>query len=107
MRFDRRRFALALVLCACLGLGCPGARNAPESPPSESEGDNGAVSCTSPRPRSCPGTHAPVCGQRDTGIRCVTTPCDSSEPRDYRNACHACRDVKVLYYVEGPCEAPG
>jgi hypothetical protein len=49
--------------------------------------------------------YMPVCGIRDTGIPCVTTPCDSTERVEYPNACNACGDPEVIGYVLGQCDA--
>lgn len=65
-----------------------------------------AIECTTPRPEECAEIYMPVCAVRDTGIRCVTSPCDSTEQVDYSNACSACRDPEVLSYTEGQCLVP-
>lgn len=61
-------------------------------------------SCTEPRPQACTREYSPVCASRDTGIRCVTTPCPSTEWKTYGNACDACADEKVLFHRPGACE---
>ena len=63
--------------------------------------------CTDPRSPICTMEYLPVCGQRDTGIRCVTTPCPSMEWKTYPNACTACADEAVLGYIAGECRDPG
>ena len=63
------------------------------------------VSCTDPRPQICTQEYIPVCATKDTGIRCVTTPCPSTEKVTYPNACTACADAKVYSYVTGACES--
>jgi len=86
-------------LLALLCLGCAAdAENAGDPP-----ADDVHHACESPRPELCAQLYDPVCAQRDTGVRCVTTPCDSTEPREYPNACEACADPKVLSYTRGPC----
>jgi hypothetical protein len=55
-------------------------------------------------PIACPMHYAPVCGRRDTGIRCVTTPCDSSEDKTYGNMCMLGAD-KAEFLYEGECRA--
>ena len=60
--------------------------------------------CTLPRPEVCAEIYQPVCAIRDTGIRCVTTPCDSTEQVEYANACSACSDPEVIGYIDGRCE---
>ncbi|NNE37833.1 MAG: hypothetical protein HKN08_05960, partial [Gammaproteobacteria bacterium] len=54
-------------------------------------------------PDDCAEIYMPVCAVRDTGIRCVTTPCESTERIDYSNACSACRDPEVISYTDGQC----
>ena len=61
------------------------------------------VACTAPRPEMCTREYMPVCAKRDTGLRCVTTPCPSYENITYSNGCSACSDVKVLSYRTGEC----
>lgn len=60
--------------------------------------------CETPRPEFCTREYRPVCGLRDTGVRCVTEPCPSTESKTYGNACDACADETVLGYAEGACE---
>ncbi len=61
------------------------------------------VVCQDPRPQMCTMDYRPVCGLRDTGIRCVTTPCPSTEWKTYSNGCAACSDAQVFGYVSGEC----
>lgn len=61
------------------------------------------IECTLPRPQVCTFINMPVCAVRDTGIRCVTTPCNSTERINYANACSACSDPNVLSYTDGVC----
>jgi hypothetical protein len=96
IRRDARSSLLAISL---LSVACPGAHS--DSDPATEQRPERA--CHEPRPEMCAQMYDPVCAQRDTGIRCVTTPCDSSEAREYSNACEACRDPKVVSYVPGPC----
>jgi hypothetical protein len=60
--------------------------------------------CADPRPQMCTMDYQPVCAQRDTGIRCVTTPCPSSEWKTYSNSCGACSDANVSGYRAGSCD---
>ncbi len=59
--------------------------------------------CPEQRPSICTREYLPVCATRDTGIRCVTAPCPSSEEKTYGNACSACADVKVFGHHPGAC----
>ena len=59
--------------------------------------------CKSPRPQMCTKEYRPVCATRDTGVRCVTTPCPSTELVTNSNACTACSDEKVFGYIPGAC----
>lgn len=91
---------LTTIVAALLGLACQGAHA--DAEPASAEPARQA--CEDPRPEVCAQLYQPVCAERDTGVRCVTTPCDSTEPREYPNACEACGDARVLSYVVGPCE---
>ena len=62
------------------------------------------IQCEKTRPNICTMDYRPVCATRDNGIRCVTTPCLSTETATYSNGCSACADSKVLYYVTEECE---
>ena len=59
--------------------------------------------CPEQRPQMCTREYMPVCATRDTGVRCVTTPCPSSEQKTYSNGCEACADKKVLGYIANAC----
>ncbi len=61
------------------------------------------VECTEPRPQMCAEIYQPVCAKRDTGVRCVTTPCASTEWVTKGNACSACSDKKVFGFVNNAC----
>ena len=89
---------LSLALCAIVLLAC-------------SQHDRGttgsrgfAVECKEPRPEMCTQDYRPVCATRDNGMRCVTTPCDSTETKTYSNGCMACADPAVYFHHEGACE---
>ena len=62
------------------------------------------IHCKSPRPELCSMDYNPVCATRDNGVRCVTTPCASTETATYSNGCSACSDKKVYSYVLGECK---
>ncbi len=87
---------LVVLLAACVGLAACGDRDV-------DDGTGGFVECVVPRPEVCAQDWLPVCGKRDTGIRCVTTPCDSWELRTYSNACTACADRDVYGWRPGEC----
>jgi len=59
--------------------------------------------CPEQRPQICTREYMPVCATHDTSVRCVTTPCPSSEPKTYSNGCEACADKKVLGYIANAC----
>ena len=59
--------------------------------------------CKDPRSEVCTREFRPVCGKVDTGIRCVTTPCPSTENKTYSNACTACADPKVYGFWKNAC----
>jgi len=65
---------------------------------------NNYVECTDPRPEVCTREYRPVCARKDNGIRCVTTPCPSTDLVTASNACTACSDKDVLGYTpDGAC----
>lgn len=61
--------------------------------------------CPEQRPQICTMDYRPVCATRDTGVRCVTAPCPSTEQKTYSNACSACADVKVICHIPDECPA--
>ena len=63
----------------------------------------GWIECKTPRSEMCTMEYRPVCAVKDTGIRCVTTPCPSEEHKTYGNACSACADPKVMGYRVSEC----
>ena len=67
----------------------------------------GYVECVVPRPEICTHDYRPVCALRDTGIRCVTEPCDTWETKTFGNACAACADGGVYGWRPGECEEEG
>lgn len=105
MRLGSRGHAVltALIIAGCAKTSAP----APERPAGGVAG-SAYRECTDPRPALCLQQYLPVCAVRDTGIRCVTTPCDSSELKTYANACMACSDPSVYGHTEGVCRpTPG
>ena len=56
-------------------------------------------------PTMCIDLYQPVCGQIDTGIRCVTTPCPSSEEKTFSNSCYL-QQAKAVYLYDGECKEP-
>ena len=73
------------------------------APPAQAK--NEPVMCTDPRPQVCTQIYDPVCATRDTGVRCITTPCPSSEQKTMASSCSACSDPKVMSNVKGECPA--
>lgn len=61
------------------------------------------TNCSQERPQMCTMDYRPVCATKDTGVRCVTTPCHSTAQKTYSNACSACADSKVIGYVPDKC----
>ena len=100
-RANRWNLPLILLLAACSQ--APVASE--PSPPPPADTKNEPVMCTEPRPGVCTMDYKPVCATRDTGVRCITTPCPSSEQVTKSNACSACSDPKVYAYVKGECPA--
>ena len=89
---------LFMALCAMGLIACS---NPEQGKPVANEG---AVECKDPRPEMCTQEYLPVCATRDNGVRCVTTPCESTETATYSNGCMACADAAVYYYHPGACE---
>ena len=54
-------------------------------------------------PTLCTMEYAPVCGQIDTGIRCITVPCPSFETKTFSNGCMAAIAKATVLY-KGECE---
>lgn len=99
-RISRSILVAALVAAIWLAVACRPphlALSAADAPPDAGE-------CADPRSPICTQDYLPVCGLRDTGIRCVTTPCDSTEWKTYSNACTACSDPDVERYRPGACD---
>lgn len=84
-------FAVSLAACAV------------QQDKSSSKTDVEVTSCPEQRTQICTMDYRPVCATRDTGVRCVTTPCPSSEQKTYSNACSACADAKVIGYIIDEC----
>ncbi len=59
--------------------------------------------CEDPRPELCTMDYRPVCALRDTGLRCITTPCPTTEWKTYSNACSACSEPDIIGYKHGEC----
>lgn len=55
------------------------------------------------RPAACTKEYRPVCAEVDNGVRCVTTPCDSTDQKEYATGCVACSDPKVQGYWPVAC----
>lgn len=93
---------LTLLVIAAAAAAC---HSSPSAPPPVEPLESHA--CPETRPQMCTKEYRPVCATRDTGIRCVTTPCNSTEERTYGNACTACAHADVLRYTAGACEDRG
>jgi len=80
----------------------PGAAETP--PPG---GGRLAFSACTPESRTqkgCTKDLKPVCGQIDTGVRCIKAPCPSTEQRTFPNSCTACLEAKVTGFFPMSCE---
>ena len=91
----RKMKIIGLVLLICGAFACASPRMADENKLS--------VHCTDPRPQICTMDYRPVCATQDSGVRCVTTPCQSTEVKTYSNACSACANPAVKSYIPGEC----
>lgn len=85
---------------------------APEEPPSEAEAPaaeapQGRLAFTQcdpeHRPQACTKEYRPVCAEVDNGVRCVTTPCDSTDQKEFSTGCTACADPKTQGYWPVAC----
>jgi hypothetical protein len=56
---------------------------------------------------ACPDIYLPVCGEVNTGIVCITTPCPTTEYQDFGNSCNACANEQTNGYWEGTCAERG
>jgi hypothetical protein len=100
-----RSFALPLLrslAIVAVFASCSASADAPAPP-----APDGLIQCEDPRPEICTRDYTPVCALRDTGIRCVTTPCESTEWVTASNACSACSDARVSGYRPGACPEAG
>ena len=106
MRASHRwNLPLLLLLAACSQAPVASGSGQPAPADTPKEEKNEPVMCTEPRPEVCTMIYAPVCATRDTGVRCITTPCPSSEQVTKSSSCNACSDPKVISYVKGECPA--
>lgn len=82
---------------------------APADEDSESAPSGAVVQCpphpADAGPIACTREYMPVCGMVDTGVRCVTTPCPSTQFKTFGNRCTACADPKTISYRPGACDA--
>ncbi len=91
-------FITPLIVVACQSTPVPSDVVTPQKP-----SPSNYTQCTEPRPQICTREYRPVCATKDTGIRCVTTPCPSTEKSTYATGCVACSDPKVHGYEMGAC----
>lgn len=94
---ELQRLVILFFVMLIAMTGCNG--SAVEKPPDPTID----AKCQDPRPELCTQEYDPVCALRDTGVRCVTTPCPSAEWKTYGNACMACNDTDVMGYRPGEC----
>ncbi|HRI68836.1 MAG TPA: hypothetical protein PK156_31620 [Polyangium sp.] len=55
--------------------------------------------------QNCATISKPVCGEVDTGLRCVRAPCPSMAMQTFDNACTACMNKNVRGYYAASCES--
>jgi len=63
----------------------------------------GVVATKDETPTMCTMQYVPVCGKKDTGVRCIKAPCPSFETKTYSNSCMLGAD-KAEYLYEGECK---
>jgi len=97
---------LILAVMTLMVVACESNTTAPSmpSPEVQKKPEGTAMQCKDPRPEFCTKEYSPVCATKDTGVRCVTTPCPSTENVTYSNGCTACADAKVYSHVMGACQ---
>lgn len=107
-----------VAVCACL-IGCGGSQASTDHAPVtdepiavEPEPVSAArlafTQCdTEQRPTFCTKEHRPVCAEVDNGVRCITTPCDSTDQQNFSNACMACANANVVGHWLVACELLG
>jgi hypothetical protein len=61
------------------------------------------TTCPEERAQACTREYRPVCAEVDNGVRCVTTPCDSTDQKEFPNGCTACADAKTTGYWPVAC----
>lgn len=93
---------ISLFVFLAITTGCS---NTPETVADNksSEQNTSLQQCPEKRPQMCTKIYQPVCATRDTGVRCVKSPCPSTETKTYGNSCTACADTKVSGYIPGEC----
>ena len=96
---------LRIIFCIIIifTLGCTHQKNASSTHAEQPHSAITIIQCPEKRLPMCTREYRPVCATRDTGVRCVTTPCPSSEEKTYGNACTACADEKVFGYHLDAC----
>ncbi len=71
----------------------------------ESDGTGASSECPDPRPEMCTMDFDPVCGYSEQTIYCIRAPCPPIvTKKTYGNACTACADSKVTYWIQGECQ---
>lgn len=100
--FESISLCLILLLCSACGekISPPPAAQAISQQHSNA---SDYIPCPEDQISVCPKAEHPVCADVDTGIRCITTPCPSTEQQTFTNACNACENPKVLGYRDGKC----
>jgi len=84
-------------------LSCTHQKSLPPAPAEQPHSSNTVIQCPEQRLPMCTREYRPVCATRDTGVRCVSTPCPSTEQKTYGNACSACADERVSAYRVNAC----
>ena len=103
LNYLRNMNQLKIVIIISL-LGMLFACQVKESPPQEPVAKS-FVACQEPRRLMCTREYNPVCAKRDTGVRCIKSPCPADEYVTKPNACSACADEKVSEYRLGACSS--
>ena len=91
-----------LLLSLLLLLGCQTKQDDIKKAPTISATPN-LIECPETRSQMCTREYRPVCAKRDIGVRCIKSPCPSSELVTKPNACVACADKNIFAYSLEAC----
>jgi len=101
--FKKHLIFIVFVLSGVALYACQSTPFVDSNSESQTANTNQLINCKEPRRQACTREYRPVCAVKDTGVRCIRSPCPSTEQVTYSNACVACADKKVIGYQSGAC----